>query len=402
MRTPNIDNIARRGMTFTNFYANCTVCSPSRASLLSGKYPNFVGVPGVIRQNPENSWGYLDPDSKLIPQVLNPVYHSGIVGKWHLGYVYPNHPVDRGFNYFKGFLGDMMDDYWTHLRDDKNWMRFNKEIIDPEGHATDLFTKWAIEYIDSVENTGQPYFLYLAYNAPHFPIQPPENYLKKVIDREPDISLTRAKNVAFIEHLDDNIGRLMDFLSLDRRLEKTLVVFVSDNGGFLPIEQSNGLLNGGKGDHLEGGIKVPAFMMWENVIEPASHTDVLAMHMDLFATFCDISESDINQEIQGISLTDVLKGNASRIPDRTLFWVRRDGGSVAGKAYYAVRKGNFKMLQNNPDEAMQLFNLEEDPYEVNPIDLDGDIVSSQLKMELQRFIQSSGSIPWQKRKEFSD
>ena len=109
MKTPHIDQLASEGMTFTNFYANSTVCSPSRASLLSGRYPDMVGVPGVIRQNLENSWGYLDPSATLIPQVLRPAgYHTAIIGKWHLGLESPNTPIERGFDYFKGFLGDMM------------------------------------------------------------------------------------------------------------------------------------------------------------------------------------------------------------------------------------------------------------------------------------------------------
>ena len=117
MRTPHIDRLAAEGLTFTHFYANSTVCSPSRASLLTGRYPDMVGVPGVIRQNLENSWGYLDPAATLLPQVLRPAgYHTAIIGKWHLGLEPPNTPIKRGFDYFKGFLGDMMVDYRTHLR----------------------------------------------------------------------------------------------------------------------------------------------------------------------------------------------------------------------------------------------------------------------------------------------
>ena len=154
MRTPHIDAIAARGLTFRNFYANCTVCSPSRASLLTGRFPDLVGVPGVIRQNEQNSWGYLDPEASLIPDLLKPAgYHTAIIGKWHLGLESPNTPTERGFDYFRGFLGDMMDDYWTHLRGGKNWMRLNDMEIDPEGHATDLFTSWAIEYME--ERTGE-------------------------------------------------------------------------------------------------------------------------------------------------------------------------------------------------------------------------------------------------------
>ena len=185
MQTPNIDALSEQGITFTSFYANCPVCSPSRAALLSGKYPDMVGVPGVIRQNINNNWGYLNENAILLPEVLKENdYHSAIIGKWHLGLKTPNIPNEKGFDYFKGFLGDMMEDYWTHLRGGINWMRYNDEVIDPEGHATEMFTDWAIDYLLERKHDKQAFFLYLAYNAPHFPIQPPQEWYDKVRGRE--------------------------------------------------------------------------------------------------------------------------------------------------------------------------------------------------------------------------
>ena len=142
IRTPAIDTLGKEGITFQNFYANSCVCSPTRAALLTGCYPDRVGVPGVIREEePANSWGYLSKQATLLPQKLrNAGYHSAIIGKWHLGINSPNTPTERGFDFFHGFLGDMMDDYWTHLRHGQNFMRRNAEQITPEGHATDLFT----------------------------------------------------------------------------------------------------------------------------------------------------------------------------------------------------------------------------------------------------------------------
>ena len=269
MQTLNIDYLSEQGITFTNFYANCTVCSPSRASLLSGMYPDMVGVPGVIRQNKENNWGYLAEDALLLPEALNAMgYHSAIIGKWHLGLESPNTPTEKGFDFFKGFLGDMMDDYRTHLRGGINWMRHNNMEIDPEGHATDIFTDWTIEYLTERKRDKQSFFLYLAYNAPHFPIQPPQEWLDRVKKREKDISDKRAKNVAFIEHLDFSIGRVMQTLKETGLADNTLVVFTSDNGGALWHAQSNGKLRGGKQDMYEGGIRVPTFFYWKSRIIP--------------------------------------------------------------------------------------------------------------------------------------
>ncbi len=178
IRTPNIDRLCREGATLENMYANSCVCSPSRAALLTGCYPDRVGVPGVIRHVPADSWGYLSPSAVLLPRLLKAAgYHTALVGKWHLGLESPNMPGERGFDLFHGFLGDMMDDYRTHLRGVHNFMRRNQQVIEPEGHATDLFSDWACDYLQERAQAGGPFFLYLAYNAPHDPIQPPAEWL---------------------------------------------------------------------------------------------------------------------------------------------------------------------------------------------------------------------------------
>ncbi|MBW3600998.1 MAG: sulfatase-like hydrolase/transferase, partial [Planctomycetes bacterium] len=232
LKTPHIDRLIASGMRFENAYANCPVCSPTRASLLTGRYPELVGVPGVIRTHDDNSWGYLAPEAVLLPSLLSKAgYHTAIIGKWHLGLEAPNRPRDRGFDYFHGFLGDMMDDYYHHRRHGINYMRQNEEEIDPEGHATDLFTEWAQDYLGERAEQPGPFFLYLAYNAPHTPIQPPEEWLERVRQRENGISERRAKVVALIEHLDDGVGRVLETLRDTELDRKTLVIFASDNGG---------------------------------------------------------------------------------------------------------------------------------------------------------------------------
>ena len=131
--TPNIDRLAAEGMLFTTMRANCTVCSPSRAAILTGRYQDRVGVPGVIRTNPAESWGFLDPNVPTLANHLHTAgYHTAIVGKWHLGLTSPNTPNERGFAFFHGFLGDMIDSYTTHLRQGNNYMRRNQEVIEPK------------------------------------------------------------------------------------------------------------------------------------------------------------------------------------------------------------------------------------------------------------------------------
>src|SRR5688500_4798226 len=161
VRTPNLDRLGAEGMIFTGMRANCTVCSPSRAAVLTGRYPDRVGVPGVIRTNAAESWGYFDPGAPTLANHLHTAgYHTAIVGKWHLGLTAPNTPNERGFGFFHGFLGDMMDSYTTHLRQGNNYMRRNQEVINPSGHATDIFTGWACDYLRERADAKTPLFLY--------------------------------------------------------------------------------------------------------------------------------------------------------------------------------------------------------------------------------------------------
>ncbi|MCA9189945.1 MAG: sulfatase-like hydrolase/transferase, partial [Planctomycetales bacterium] len=251
LHTPHIDSLVTGGMKWTNFYANCPVCSPTRAALLTGRYPDLVGVPGVIRTFSNDSWGLLDPNVELLPAALKRAgYQTAIVGKWHLGLAEPNTPTLRGFDHFHGFLGDMMDDYYSHLRNNRNYMRLDRqEITPPATHATDLFADWACQWLQSVREDS-PFFLYLAFNAPHDPVQPPASALARYRNRYPATDLIRARYAAFVEHLDLAIGKVTDTLHSTGRDENTLIIFTSDNGGRTQSGASNGSLTGAKQEML--------------------------------------------------------------------------------------------------------------------------------------------------------
>ncbi len=398
LKTPNIDRLVAAGMRFDNFYANCPVCSPTRAALMTGRYPDLVGVPGVIRTHVANNWGYLFPQAVLVPQMLKRSgYHTALVGKWHLGLTSPNLPNERGFDHFHGFLGDMMDDYYNHRRHGFNYLRFNDKEIDPQGHATDLFTQWAIDYLrERAQKKEQPFFLYLAYNAPHAPIQPPPEWLERVQRRETGISEKRAKLVALIEHLDAGIGKVMDVLKKTGLSDNTLVIFTSDNGGQLDIGGTNGPLRAGKGDMYEGGIREPTCVVWPGEIKTGSRSHRIALTMDLFATICEVAGVRIEHEIDGRSILLTLMGKEQPEDDRTLFWVRREGGGrYGGRAYYAARQGDFKLLQNSPFEPMELYNLKDDPKEQKPLGRK-HLMYNKLFTALQGHITKAGAVPWQR------
>ncbi|HZV33906.1 MAG TPA: sulfatase-like hydrolase/transferase [Verrucomicrobiae bacterium] len=399
IRTPNIDRLFHEGMTFNNFFANSCVCSPSRAALLTGCFPDRVGVPGVIREEtPDDSWGYLVPGVKLLPEFLKQAgCQSALIGKWHLGIGSPNTPNQRGFDLFEGFLGDMMDDYYTHRRHGLNLMRHNQEMIDPKGHATDIFTDWACEYLEERAKADQPFFLYLAYNAPHDPIQPPAEWLERVKQREPGMSPKRQKLVALIEHLDSGIGKVLDTVDRTGLATNTLVIYTSDNGGVLANGANNGPWRGAKGQMYEGGLRVPGAARFPGRIKPGSQTDRMTLTMDIFPTVCEAMGVNVPDGIDGVSFLPTLMGNDSTQPKRDLYFVRREGGvAYGGKTIDAFRRGDWKLLQNSPFAALELYDLKTDPMESTNLAQQKQVIFRQLDAGLRAQIQRAGQVPWQR------
>lgn len=397
IRTPNIDRVFCEGMAFRNAYANSPVCSPTRAALLTGCFPDRVGVPGVIRYDATDSWGYLDPAATLLPGPLKKAgYQTAIVGKWHLGLDAPNTPLDRGFDHFHGFLGDMMEDYWTHRRDGQNFMRLGRGTIDPEGHATDLFSDWACEYLEAPEVKRHPFFLYLAYNAPHSPIQPPLEWVERVKAREPHMDPKRVKLVALIEHLDAGIGKVLDTLDRTGLAQSTLVVFLSDNGGVLGDGANNGPWRSEKQHVYEGGIRVPLAARWPGRIRPGSSSDRQVMAMDLFPTLLQAAGAAPHPGIDGVGFLPTLLGDTVAGPERDLYFVRREGwDAYGGKTIEAIRRGKWKLIQDSPYAPLELYDLEVDPRETTNLVAREPAKVRELGAALRRHIQEAGRVPWQ-------
>jgi arylsulfatase A-like enzyme len=398
VRTPHLDRIASEGLHFSRMRANATVCSPSRAALLTGRDADRVGVPGVIRTAPDDSWGRLAPGVPMLPALLRDAgYHTAIVGKWHLGLEPPDTPTARGFDYFHGFLGDMMDSYTTHRRHGQNYLRRDETPIQADGHATDVFTDWAIAYLRGRAATpGQPFFLYLAYNAPHFPIEPPAEWVDRVRKRAPDMPELRARAVAFDEHLDAAVGRVLAALDATGLSRDTLVVFTSDNGGSLPHGQRNDPWRGGKQQHFDGGVRVPFAVRWPARIAAGQRTDHAGQTFDVFPTLLELAGVAVPPGTDAVSLGPVLRGERPDTSTRDMYFVRREGGAAFdGQAYHALIRGPWKLLRNSPYGALELYNLDRDPQEVTNLADAEPATLRELKRALQRRIQRAGAVPWQ-------
>lgn len=396
VKTPHIDRIAAEGVRFDRFYSNCPVCSPTRAALLTGRYQDLVGVPGVIRTNPANSWGYLSPQAVLLPKLLKEAgYGTALVGKWHLGLEPENAPNARGFEHFHGFLGDMMNDYYTHRREGHNYMRLNDAEIDPPGHATDLFAEWACDFI-AKRSKDKPFFLYLAFNAPHDPIQPPKEWLEKVKQREPNMTAKRAGLVALIEHMDAGVGRVLKTLDEQGIAKDTLVIFTSDNGGSLPVGATNGPHRGGKTMVYEGGLRVPAFARWPGKIAPGSRTDRIALTMDLMPSMAEVAGATIAHEIDGRSVLPDMLGQKRDWPERDLFFRMREGYKPTPGTIEAIRRGDWKLLRAKTGGPWELYNLADDPLEQSNLIDKEPAKAKELIEAMEKQLARYAQVPWKK------
>jgi len=349
--TPHLDQLARGGMTLARNYVY-PVCSPTRAALLSGQNPLHHGITGPIAD-----YASLPPDLKIMPEYFKELgYQTHMVGKWHLGLTETNAwPTAKGFDSYYGFLGGWIDFYTHVFAGGLDWQR-NGVSIREEGHATDLFTREALNIIES-RHVNQPFLLYLAYNAPHSPLQHPPDY--SGLNNFPEVS-DRSVYAEMVTHMDANIGSIVASLEEQGILEETIVVFSSDNGGALGLGANNGDLRGGKRTSLEGGLRVPGLISWSDHIEPGSTLEQqIAVH-DWLPT-----------------LLDAVGGNASAVADpygQSMWAAIAEGAQVdrnihvmGAQSDRAVFDWPWKLVyikaNESGDESYQLYNVVDDPFE---------------------------------------
>ncbi|MCA6075440.1 sulfatase [Fulvivirga sedimenti] len=404
VHVPNLIRLAKRGVKFTNAYVSSPVCSPSRASILTGRYNQRFGFEHQLHERYLSNrieyyaFKYLIdsypwepqyqtevPDEQVIAEMGLPLseislaeivkkqgYSSAYIGKWHVGKLESNSPLAFGFNEFYGFMAshslyvpegtpgftdqkipeDFTDEYiWEGQREGLHAIRKNGQEISESRYLTDAITDEAIEFIS--KNNDNPFYCVAAYNAPHTPLQAPDEYVNEFAGVEDPY---KRVHYAMIKSLDDNIGRLLDYLDETGLAQNTLVMFISDNGGAeYNLTTDNGDYQGGKITNFEGGVKVPMLMSWPGVIPENSTYDQLTHATDLFMTSANAAGASLSGDriYDGANLLEsVLKAQPAH---EYVFFQMGDNR--------AVRNARWKLTWNEDNGDSSLYFIKEDPFE---------------------------------------
>jgi len=353
--TPNLDALAKSGVRLTSGYAPHPYCSPSRAGILTGRHQQRFGH----ECNPTKKADGLPLSETLLAAMLKQTgYATAAIGKWHLGDLEDYWPTKRGFDEWFGFTGGSMD-YWGKTGPTSGIVRNGQPVPRSKlKYLTDDFSDEAVAFIE--RNKASPFFLYLAYNAPHSPNQVTREHLKKTEHIEHG---GRAVYGAMVAGMDAGIGKVLDKLRALKLLDNTLIVFLSDNGG-----RADGAVNfpfrGHKGMLFEGGIRVPFCISWPARIPSGQEIDSPITGLDIAPTALAAANIATPKDVQldGINLLPFLDGKKNALPPRTLFWRYALSATEFG---YAVRDGDTTLVFRGVNDHKFLFDMKADPYQQN-------------------------------------
>ena len=376
--TPNIDALAASGARFTNWYSNSPVCSPSRASLLTGRYPAHAGVRAILAGNRKASG--LTAQAPTIATALKDIgYQTALIGKWHLGLAEQSRPNQNGFDYFYGFMAGCLD-YYSHIfywsmadgqiNPTHDLWENETEVYHNGRYLTEEISDRAVERIRAMHAQDKPFFMYVAYNAPHYPMHAQQKY----IDRFPNLPWDRQIMAAMLSAVDDGVGQIVDELKRQGIYEDTVIFFQSDNG---PSRESRnwldgtpdpyyggqaGGLKGHKFSLFEGGIRVPGIFSWPGHIPAGQVIDQPCAAMDVFPTLLRMAGGDpALYQIDGMDIGAVLTEQA-KTPHEEIYWEMEGQTAIRSGKYKLVLHG--KLVEGEPEQdEVFLANLEDDPSE---------------------------------------
>lgn len=379
--TPNLDQLAASGVVFKQGYVNHPFCGPSRAALLSGRYQHRFGFETNPAYDPSNTIMGIDPGERLFPKRLQKAgYVTACVGKWHLGAAQDFHPLKRGFDYFYGFLGGGHDYFRIDLSAPVKeaylqGLERNKRPADFEGYLTTALSRDAAKFVQSVttknqeQGTKNPFFLYVAYNAPHSPLQAPAEDIARyahIKDKK------RRVYAAMVDVMDRGIGEVITALEENGLRENTLVFFLSDNGGPQASKKKPGKWNGsdntpfrgGKGDFYDGGVHVPFIASWPAKIKAGTTYDDPVIAIDIARTAVAVAGGDAKAKpaMEGVNLIPYVTGQNKSAPHEALFWRGNDG-----QLWSVISADGTKHVRDKYTWKPQLFHLPDDITESNDL-----------------------------------
>mgnify|MGYP001191969602 CR=1 FL=1 len=370
IKTPNLDQLAFDGVTFNNAYVSASVCSPSRAGLLTGMYQQRFGHECNLDSDVNNSF---DPNQITIAEALKTQgYNTGLIGKWHLGDKTQNHPLKNGFDYFWGFISGARNYFYDPNEEFRNSIRNVVENYTQtkfDGYLTDVLGDKAIGFINKNHQSNNPFFLFLSFNAPHTPMHAKDDVLEKFKDNP------RQVYASMMWSMDEAIGNVVEALKENDQYDNTIIYFLSDNGAAMSNDASPFPFKGWKGNQYEGGIKTPMIMTWKNKIKSNTQFDGFISALDIFKT--SLEASSVNKEYMinadGKNIMNYLNDN--NIKNENLFW-RKDKMAT-------VRSGDYKLIRLN-DTSTVLYNIKKNYFE----DFDLKINESQVHDSLLKLLSS--------------
>jgi arylsulfatase A-like enzyme len=383
LRTPNLDGLAAAGVKLTNFYSAAPVCTPSRAALLTGRYPIRSGMVRVLF--PGEEFGLPDDEVTIAELLKRAGYKTGCIGKWHLGDLPQYRPNRHGFDHYFGLLysNDMDEEFHRRKMPYRLALYRNEEILEAPAQQRSLtrrYTDEAIRFIAA--NHEQPFFLYLAHSFPHWPWFASENFEGKSI---------QGRYGDTVEELDSSVGQILSALKSSGLDQHTLVLFTSDNGAAArPDAGSNGPFRGAKFSTWEGGMREPFIASWPGQIPPGTTRLDIACTMDLFATIANLAGAALppQRELDGVDILPLLRGIGKSSRDHFLYF---DGPWDSRTRIHAIRSGPWKLhFRRTPaDEAdvfvaSELYNLHEDPGEKRNVLDQHDAVARRLTEEARQ------------------
>jgi len=383
IKTPNIDKLAAEGTRLEQFYVQ-PVCSPTRSSLMTGRYPMRYGLQvGVVR--PWAQYG-LPLEERTLAQALKAAgYITAICGKWHLGHLDSKYlPTSRGFDHQYGHYNGAID-YFTHIRDEGlDWHR-NDEPLREEGYSTNLLADECVRLIER-RDTSRPLFLYAPFNAVHSPFQAPQSYIDMYRHIQAKNKRTYA---AMVTCMDDAVGRIVSAIEKHGMKNNTLIIFCSDNGGVAGVSD-NGPLRGHKALLYEGGIRVPAVAVWPGVLKAGAVVDQPLHIVDMYPTLIKLAGGSLEQPLplDGKDAWPTIAQGKPSPHEEILLNVTPYNGAIRCGGWKLVHNGRLGANYTDPkpsEETFELFNIAEDPYEKNDLSDKNPQKLNELKERLQSY-----------------